>query len=359
MSPRWIWKRRCWADQGCINGAGAERPSTCSACHASCSTRASAKRGPAICKPTGRPPRPLPQAAVPFGLTFGPETPASTSVLARLATAARRPWIFSVRQAGNQAGAMTGSILLPALLTVMPQLPYLFVAVLAVAVAAWCVALSRHADLARATHSTEQAGVVTAKSALKRVLRSRALRSLALATLCYTAVQMCLNTFLMSLAVREWRLGVAQAAGWVAALQAAGLCGRLFWGWLAQRTESSARLLGGIGLAMAGAGIALMASPALQLGAISVLLVLLLGFSASGWNGVLVAEVARIAGAREDGTITGAVLMFGYAGLTLAPLTFAALSNGHSMVWAFTVLFACAGAAGAVLVFAPAKLDAT
>ena len=38
-------------------------PSTCSACQPSCSTRASAKRGPAICRPTGRPWRPLPQGS--------------------------------------------------------------------------------------------------------------------------------------------------------------------------------------------------------------------------------------------------------------------------------------------------------
>ena len=48
-------------------------------------------------------------------------------------------------------------------------------------------------------------GVVSgsARAALRTVLGSRPLRALSFAALCYTAVQMCLNTFLMSLAVRD------------------------------------------------------------------------------------------------------------------------------------------------------------
>jgi MFS family permease len=292
-----------------------------------------------------------------FGFAFGPETPASASVLARVTPAARRPWIFSVRQTGNQIGAMTGSLLLPWLLMLGPQLPYLVVAGVGVAMAAWCLVLSRDDRLARAVRAEASAASVTTSAALKRVLRSRGLRVLALATLSYTAVQMCLNTFLMSLAVHEWRLAVTHAAAAVALLQAAGLGGRLFWGWFAQRRESASRLLGGIGVAIAVAGVALMALP--QPGIAAALLVLLLGFCASGWNGVLVAEVSRIAGVQQAGSLTGAVLMFGYAGLTIAPLAFAAVSAVSSMVWAFNALFAGAGAAAALLLLTPAEAPAS
>lgn len=295
-----------------------------------------------------------------FGLAFGPETPASASVLARVTPAARRPWIFSVRQTGNQIGAMTGSLLLPVLLTMAPRLPYLVVAGVAVAMAAWCLVLSRDDRLARAARAGSSAGsVTTTNAALKQVLRSPGLRVLALATLSYTAVQMCLNTFLMSLAVREWRLDVTHAAAAVASLQAAGLGGRLFWGWFAQRSATASHLLGGIGVVIAVAGIALMAVPAPRPSIVAALLVLLLGFCASGWNGVLVAEVSRIAGVQQAGALTGAVLMFGYAGLTIAPLAFAAVSAASSMGWAFTVLFAGAGVAAALLLLTPADAAAS
>ena len=81
---------------------------------------------------------------------------------------------------------------------------------------------------------------------------------------------------------------------------------------------------------------------------------LLLGFCAPGWNGVLVAEVSRIAGVQQAGALTGAVLMFGCAGLTIAPLR-----ASSSMVWAFTALFAGAGAAAALLLLTPAEAPAS
>ncbi|RQH14722.1 MFS transporter [Bradyrhizobium sp. RP6] len=50
-----------------------------------------------------------------IGLAMGPETPASAALLARLVTAERRAFVFSVRQTGNQIGAICGSLALPAI----------------------------------------------------------------------------------------------------------------------------------------------------------------------------------------------------------------------------------------------------
>jgi sugar phosphate permease len=286
-----------------------------------------------------------------FGMAFGPETPASASVLSRLTPAARRPWVFSVRQTGNQIGALAGSLLLPLLITQHAQLPYAVVGGLAVGMAAWCWGLSRDARL-QPVAVAHKVVSMSSRAALRSVWRSAPLRALAFAALCFTAVQMCLNTFLMSLAVRDWHMDVTTASVVVAGLQAAGLGGRLFWGWLAQHTPSAARLLGALGLLMAASGALVMAWPGARSGAGLALLVALLGFSASGWNGVLVAEVSRRAGPQDAGALTGAVLMFGYAGLALAPLAFAALSTAVSMAGAFMVLFAAAAVAGWVLLLA-------
>lgn len=291
-------------------------------------------------------------AVVLFGLAFGPETPASAAVLTRLTTDQSRPWVFSVRQTGNQIGAMAGSVALPLLLVAHPRGPYAAVALVALAMAAWCLALSRDARLAPALPSDPPVAA-PGRLAVHRVLASRPLRALALAALCYTAAQMCLNTFLMSLAVREWQLGVAEAGAWVAGLQAAGLAGRLFWGRCAQACGNAGRLLGLIGLLIAGTGIPLMAWPAVQHGLPMAMLVAVLGFTASGWNGVLVAEVSRIAGVAGAGSLTGAILVFGYAGLTAAPLAFAAVSAVSSMAAAFAGIFVASGLAGAVLWLSP------
>ena len=73
-----------------------------------------------------------------------------------------------------------------------------------------------------------------------------------------------------------------------------------------------------------------------------------LGLVASGWNGVLVAEVARLAGVQAAGAVTGAVLMFGYAGLALAPLAFAwvGASAGPSAAFMLLAVVAALAAVG-------------
>ncbi len=291
-----------------------------------------------------------------LGLAFGPETPASTSVLSRVTPAARRPLVFSVRQTGNQIGAIAGSLLLPALLLQGPGLPYALVGGLACAGALWCALLARGQSL-RPTRTLAQGVVGMSPEAIGEVVRSRPLRLLAFATLAYSATQMCLNTFLMSYVVREWQQPVAAAALLVALLQAGGLAGRLFWGWVGQRIgggSSLAALLGALGLLMAVSGALLVLWRGAAGGMVFGVLVASVGFSASGWNGVMLAEVARIAGPARAGAVSGAVLMFGYAGLAVAPLAFVATSAQAGMTAAFLGLFALALVAGCALLAARA-----
>ena len=60
-----------------------------------------------------------------LGLAFGPETPASTALLGRLVTDERRALVFSLRQTGNQIGAVCGSLALPAIaIWLAPQWSY-------------------------------------------------------------------------------------------------------------------------------------------------------------------------------------------------------------------------------------------
>ena len=63
-----------------------------------------------------------------IGLAFGPETPASSTLLSKLATPAQRPLIFSIRQTGNQIGAMLGSLTLPLIALSAPIAGYWLIA---------------------------------------------------------------------------------------------------------------------------------------------------------------------------------------------------------------------------------------
>jgi fucose permease len=233
-------------------------------------------------------------------------------------------------------------------------LPYAFVGALAAAGALWCLLLGRDVRLAP-DPALARAAAGFSPDALGEVWASRPLRLLAFAMLAYTATQMCLNTYLMSHAVREWRVPVAEAARWVALLQAGGLAGRLFWGWVGQRiggANSLSGLLGALGLAMAALGAAMLLWPGTPGGSAFGAVVALTGFTASGWNGVMIAEVARIAGPARAGAVSGAVIMFGYGGLAVAPLAFVTVSAQGGMGGAFLALFAAAAVAGLALLAA-------
>jgi len=284
-----------------------------------------------------------------LGFAFGPETPASASVLARVTPLARRPWIFSVRQTGNQIGAMAGSLLLPLLLVQHTALPFALVAALALVVSLWCLGLVR-SDGGAPTIAAPGGS----SSGLAELVASPPLRLLTLTMVVYMATQMSLNFFSMSHAVRHWQLSVPVAAGWLALMQGAGLVGRLLWGRVAQRPGMpTLHLLGGLGLAMGATGLLLFLWPGTPPPAALGVLFLLVGLSASGWNGVMIAELARIAGPARAGAVTGAALLFSYTGIAIAPLAFAALGQAFGTDIAFATLLTATSAMGLALLRRP------
>jgi hypothetical protein len=115
------------------------------------------------------------------------------------------------------------------------------------------------------------------------------------------------------------------------------------------------RLLGGLGALMGSAGLLLFLWPGTPSPVIMACLLMLLGVSASGWNGVMVAEIARIVGPARAGAVTGAVLLFGYSGLALAPIGFAAFAASQGTVTAFAGLLMLACLLGSSLAFLPAR----
>ena len=65
---------------------------------------------------------------------------------------------------------------------------------------------------------------------------------------------------------------------------------------------------------------------------------LLFGLTASGWNGVFLAEVARLAPEGRVAEATGAVLTASYAGLLIGPLLVAAVAGFASLSASYAVL---------------------
>ncbi|MBT9291603.1 MFS transporter [Hyphomicrobiaceae bacterium 22] len=268
-----------------------------------------------------------------IGFAFGPETPASTTLLGRLTKPARRSFVFSVRQTGNQIGAAIGSVALPALVAVVdPRLGYGLVAVLAGAVAILCWRMAPRYD------RTVAAAGASARMPLAALFRSRPLATLALASAAFGAMQLGLNTFFVSHAVTGLGHPHVAAGFALGVAQIAGLAGRLGWGaavgWIGTPRGVIAGL--GIGMTVAAATLAL-AGPALPFWAL-VLLAAMFGTTASGWNGLFVAEMARLAPDGRVAETTGAVLTVTYLGLLVGPGLVAATAAVGGLGLSFLVL---------------------
>ena len=269
-----------------------------------------------------------------LGLAFGPETPASTALLARLVTSERRAFVFSVRQTGNQIGAVLGSVALPAVaISLGPQWCYAAVGACAL------LAIILFERLAPA-----YAGLITApprlglRARLTLATADRRISALALASIPFSAMQLTLNTAFVLLGTRELGLSHIEAGLALACAQAGGLAGRLGWGFVAMRLDASRMVLVVIGIGMALCAVLLGAYGA-SLGRTGQFAVAtLFGLTASGWNGVFLAEVARLAPQDRIGETTGAVLTASYAGLLTAPALVSAIDAIAGLGAAFVTL---------------------
>ncbi|MGF7175043.1 MFS transporter [Azospirillum doebereinerae] len=282
-------------------------------------------------------------AGVAIGFACGPETPASAAILGRLAREADRPLVFSLRQTGNQLGAMVGSVVLPALAVAFdPRAGYA-----AIALVALCGILVFERLRPVYDPLTRSAGTAFGLNAAWRLVRDdRALRRMALASAPYAATQIALNGFFVVFAVAELGLGHVAAGLALAVGQAGGLVGRLGWGVVATRWVAPRRLVGLLGLGMAAASAFIGLAGASLPFPLLLCATFLLGLTASGWNGVFLAEVARLSPRDRIGEATGAVLVGSYVGLIAAPVLLIGASAFGGLAAGYLAIAALAALAG-------------
>jgi MFS family permease len=171
-----------------------------------------------------------------LGLAFGPETPASSALLARLGRPQQRPLIFSVRQTGNQIGAIIGSLALPTIALAAPALGFAAIAALALLLFVAFLALRR---LYEAPTLSAPAPPRAGPGTWQVLRQAPGLRALALASMPFSAMQLALNAYLVTLAVDRLALEHVRAGLLLAIAQLGGLIGRLFWGLIATRRLGS------------------------------------------------------------------------------------------------------------------------
>jgi MFS family permease len=281
-----------------------------------------------------------------IGFGYGLTNPAATEVLARLAPAKRRNMVFAVKQTGVPIGGALAGLLLPSLATGLGWRG----AVLAVAVALLLAALAFgifHRPWA--AERDPRAGLGTGTGGGWRALRDRpGMAGLAAISALYSGFQLALGAYTVTMLVEEFGWTPVAAGAVAAVTQAVGAAARLFWGLVADAWGDGMRTLAAIGGITVAGGLLLplaMAWPS----AVVIGLFGLLGGSAAGWNGVLMAEAARLAAPGRAGEAAGGVLAVAFAGVVVGPSLLGALIGAAGSYAIGFALLALLPAVGVVI----------
>ncbi|MFO1218017.1 MAG: MFS transporter [Burkholderiaceae bacterium] len=265
-------------------------------------------------------------AAVLTGLGYGPITPASSHLLARSTPPQRAALVFSIKQTGVPLGGVLAGMLVP------PVTVGAGVAVALWAVCAGCIACAAAAQMMRRDLDADRRpghaiGLAGLGGPLKLVAGHAELRRLAAVSFVFSAVQMCLAAYIVTYltSMLGWSLVAAGAA--LSTAQIGGVVGRVAWGWLADRWAQPIRVLALLALLMAASTTATAALTSGVAPALVLALLALFGASATGWNGVYLAEVARRAPPGMAGSATGGTLAVTFFGVVLGPALFGVASS--------------------------------
>lgn len=272
-----------------------------------------------------------------IGLGYGPITPASSHLLARTTPAHRMSLIFSLKQTGVPLGGMLAGLIVPGLAGLTSwQIAFAIVGIANLICAVAIQPLCRDLDADRDLTQTLSFGTGLS-GPLRLVFSHRSLAVLAAVSFLFSIAQLSLTTYLVTFLHDDLSVSLVKAGVMLAVAQAAGVVGRLLWGYVSDRYLGATRMLIVLALLIA---VCAAASPFLERAdsmVLTLIVLTLFGASAVGWNGVYLAEVARQAPVGMASVATGGTLSMTFLGVVVGPPVFgliAALTGSYGLAYA-------------------------
>jgi MFS family permease len=289
----------------------------------------------------------MPLAALCVGSSNALAAAAAAHLLFRFAPPRHRNLIFSIKQTGVPLGWALIALVAPAL-TLHWGWRVSLVAVLVYAVAA-ALLFERWRRFWDDDRDPRAAGRTSLLTGVIELWRYPVLRYLGLAAFFFSFLQLCVGTFTVNLLVKDVGYSLVAAGLMLSLVQAAGMAGRLGFGWIADRSGKAIVALTVTSLcAAAGCVVSLFISAQWPLYLLA-LFYLVFGIVAYGWNGVMHAQIARLSPPGMVSVVTGGVMIWIFAGILVGPSLFAAT---YRVIGSYTTTFgflAAAGVASALL----------
>lgn len=265
-------------------------------------------------------------AAFLIGLGYGPSPPSASELLTRVSPPNHRSLIMSIKQAGVPLGGALAGLLLPAIVALGGWRSALLATAAISLVGILVVQPWREQlDTGRDTARRPTLGNLFSKANLAmpfRVLReSPGMLPLTLAVVCFACVQGCILTFFVTQIRMELGFSLAVAGAAFSAMQVSGTFSRVIMGWVADRLGSAKTLL-----LLALASTVMVLALAWMGPGWPAWLVMLIGFTMGvtsiSWNGVFLAEAARIAPPGRIGDATSGSTFFLFIAYAAGPFLF-------------------------------------
>ncbi|MEO5697217.1 MAG: MFS transporter [Burkholderiaceae bacterium] len=271
------------------------------------------------------------------GLGYGPTTPSSSQILMRATPPSLISVTFSIKQTGVPLGGAIAGALVPTLILLVGWRWS------AVMIGLACVALALAIQPVRRRYDVDlnPSAPISLRAAfapLGMVFRDRRLGEMAIVSFIFGGVQITLVAYLVIFLTEVFSMSLVLAGLVMAVSQVASVVGRVVWGVVADRLLSRRVMLGLLGVGMGlSALVTVFATPAWPL-PLLFFYAAVFGATAVGWNGVFLAEVARIAPAGQISQATGGCMFFTFLGVVVSPPLFSqALAIGGSYAGAYAV----------------------
>ena len=276
-----------------------------------------------------------------IGAGYGPITPASSHLLIKSTPPSQLSLVFSIKQTGVPLGGMIAGALIPSLdLLIGWQLAFVSAGAACILCALSVQPLQAGLDNDRDPKARPSL-VASIVNPLRLIFGHKSLRNLSMMSFLFATCQMALMAYLVTFLFEDldWTLVAAGVA--LTVTQAAGVGGRIFWGYLSDRWLGPAMMLivlvfllivGAVGTAL----LTPQTSPWILYP-----ILIIFGASAIGWNGVYLAEIARQAPAGQAGTATGGTLCITFLGVMVGPPLFGMLAgvfHSYSISYAFLTI---------------------
>ncbi len=265
-------------------------------------------------------------ASFAIGIGYGPSPPAGSEILTRAAPQGRRALIMSIKQSGVPlGGAIAGLLLPPIAVWAGWRISLLVAAALAVVSAAavqpWRAGLDTDRNMTRPPTIGNLFSPANLKAPFVVFREIPGILPMTFAGFCFSCVQGCVLAFFVTQLTTEIGFSLAVAGTAFAAMQLSGAFARVGMGWLADRLGGPRAL---ILLAVASSTMVFVLS---RIGPdwsswLVMLVGLVVGTTSTSWNGVYLAEVARLAPPGRVGDATSGSIFFTFSGYLLAPILF-------------------------------------